>query len=72
MRNILTCFFLASALAWGQSSTGSIRGSFTDNTKAAVAGAKISATDADRNVSSSTLSDEAGRYIFPTLPAARY
>ena len=28
--------------------------------------------DADRNVDYSTLTDSAGRYIFPTLPAARY
>jgi hypothetical protein len=42
-------FFLFSALSWSQSYTGSIRGT-TDNTKAAVP-AKVTATDADRNVS---------------------
>ena len=34
--------------------------------------AKVTATDADRNVDYSTVTDTAGRYILPTLPAARY
>ena len=72
MRDFLTCFFLVATLSWGQSFTGSIRGTITDNTKATVGGAKITATDADRNVEHTTVSDSSGRYIFPTLPAARY
>jgi len=59
-------------LSRAQSSTGSIRGTITDATKAPVPNAKITATDADRNVGYPTVADSAGRYIFPTLPAARY
>jgi hypothetical protein len=69
---ILACFCLVTAISWGQSFTGSIRGTITDNTKAGVGGAKITATDADRNVETTTVSDSSGRYIFPALPAARY
>ncbi len=72
MRNILVSLSLFSAVAWGQSYTGSIRGTITDNTKAAVPAAKITVTDADRNVEYSTVSDSSGRYILTTLPAARY
>src|SRR5262245_45302432 len=64
--------FVFSAFAWGQSFTGSIRGTITDSTKAPVAAAKVTATDVDRSVDYSTLADSVGRYILPTLPAARY
>jgi hypothetical protein len=37
-----------------------------------VPNAKVTVTDADRNVAYPTVADSAGRYIFPTLPAARY
>src|SRR5262249_38112607 len=72
VRNLLISVCLLSALSWAQSYTGSIRGTVTDHTRAAVPAAKITATDADRNVQFSTVTDSAGRYIFPTLPAARY
>ena len=72
MRSFGASLFLLSAIAWCQSYTGSIRGTITDNTRAAVPGAKVTATDVDRKVDYPTTSDSAGRYIFPTLPAARY
>src|SRR5499427_6594602 len=72
MRNVPISVCLLSVLSWAQSYTGSIRGTVTDHTRAAVPAAKITATDADRNVQFSTVTDSAGRYIFPTLPAARY
>src|SRR4051794_22212686 len=71
-RKSLTGFFLFSALTWAQSFTGSVRGSITDTSKAAVPGAKVTATDADRNLEYPTVADSSGRYSFPTLPAARY
>jgi hypothetical protein len=72
VRNLLISTCLFSALALAQSYTGSIRGTITDNTKAPVPGARITATDADRNVDYSTVTDTSGRYSMPTLPAARY
>ena len=44
----------------------------TDTTKAGVPNAKVTATDADRNVEYPTTADSSGRYIFPGLPPARY
>ena len=72
MRNILSCFCLCSILSWAQSFTGSIRGTVTDSTQAAVPNAKVTAVDADRNTEYSTVADSSGRYMFPTLPTARY
>src|SRR4051812_29407701 len=64
--------FLVTAVAWGQSFTGSIRGTITDNTKATVPSAKVVATDVDRRVEYSTVADPLGRYSLPSLPAAQY
>jgi hypothetical protein len=72
MRHLTGAIFLFAASVWGQSYTGSIRGTITDNTKAAVPGAKITATDIDRRVDYATVADSMGRYILPTLPAAQY
>ena len=72
MNRVLCSSLLLSVLAWSQTFTGSIRGTLTDTTHAAVPNAKVTATDADRNVPYSTLADSAGRYVFPTLPPARY
>jgi hypothetical protein len=77
MRNRLLHLCLISVLSfpvlsWAQSYTGSIQGTITDTSRAALPGAKVTATDVDRNVEYHTLADSAGRYVFPTLPAASY
>ncbi|MBZ5623672.1 MAG: carboxypeptidase-like regulatory domain-containing protein, partial [Acidobacteriia bacterium] len=72
MKKLLCCVLFSCIAAWSQTATGSIRGTVTDPTKAAVPGAKVIATDVDRNVEYPTSTDTAGRYIFPTLPVARY
>lgn len=72
MRKLLFVFSGFLALSWAQSFTGSIRGSVTDPTKAAIAGAKVTVIDADRGVEYPTVADSLGRYSFTTLPAARY
>ena len=60
MSKLGAILFLFSALSWSQSYTGSIRGTITDNTNAAVPAAKVTATDVDRNVDYSTVTDSAG------------
>src|SRR3954447_26510167 len=65
-------FCLVAGFMWFQSFTGSIRGTVTDSSHAAVPTAKVTAIDADRNVESSTVTDSSGRYIFTTLPTANY
>src|SRR5262245_2903940 len=72
MRKTLSAIFVFSLVTWGQSFTGSIRGTITDSTQAGVPNAKVTVVDADRNVDFTTQADTSGRYIFPTLPAARY
>ncbi len=72
MRKLLAGVFLLATSAWSQSYTASVRGTVTDASHAAVPNAKVTATDADRNVEYPTRTDAAGRYIFTTLPPARY
>src|SRR5579872_4697924 len=72
MRTALLFLLLSSVTAWSQTSTGSIRGTITDPTNAAVPNAKVTATDVDRGVHYPTSADTLGRYIFPGLPPARY
>lgn len=61
----------ASFLA-AQSFTAAMRGVVTDPTGAVVAGAKITVTEADRNVSRTVFTDEAGRYVAPNLNPGFY
>jgi hypothetical protein len=72
MRKLQFCVFLSCLAAWSQTFTGSIRGTITDPTAAAVPNAKVVATDVDRNTEYPTTADTAGRYVFPGLPPATY
>src|SRR5262249_1305714 len=72
MLRTIVALCLFTGVSWSQSFTGSIRGTVTDSSHAAVPNAKVIAIDSDRNVESSTLTDNVGRYIFTTLPAANY
>ncbi len=51
---------------------GSIAGTVTDATGAAVAGAKVTVTAQATNVSRSSNTDEAGHYLVPLLPVADF
>jgi hypothetical protein len=57
---------------WAQTGGGSIVGSVVDSSDAAVAGAKVSATNAGTNAVNETTSDNTGYFEFPLLPAGRY
>jgi hypothetical protein len=72
MFKVALALILSAFAVWSQTSTGSIRGTITDPSQAAVPSAKVTATDVDRGVDYSTTTDAAGRYIFPGLPPARY
>ena len=63
---------LSAALLFGQSERGTITGTVTDSTGAAVPQAKITATEAATNVATSTRSNEAGDYTLPNLPIGTY
>jgi hypothetical protein len=61
------------ALAWSQSSyTAAVRGTVTDPSGGAVPGAKVTVTEADRNIPHAATTDQAGRYVVIALPPGRY
>jgi hypothetical protein len=59
--------------AWAQEVTGSIAGTVSDSSGAAVAGAKVSIKSLDKNVVVRTITTEAnGQYLAAYLPVGRY
>ena len=79
MRNIFLAVISACGLAlllagqmFGQLLQGTIDGNVTDPTQAAVAGAKVSATNEQTNLTRDTLSNSGGGYSLPTLPPGVY
>jgi hypothetical protein len=68
---VFTCFAAFTALA---QSTGNaaVNGTVTDTSGAPVVGAAVTLTDVARGQVRETATNEAGRYVFPTLPAGAY
>jgi Carboxypeptidase regulatory-like domain len=59
--------------AMGQmADTGSVAGTVSDPSGAAVAGAAVALTDTSTNAQRTTASNEAGRYVFPNVPPGTY
>ncbi|MBI1792528.1 MAG: TonB-dependent receptor, partial [Acidobacteria bacterium] len=63
---------LAGALIWAQSYTAAVRGLVTDSSGAAVPGAKVVITEAERNVQHVAATDTLGRYVSTALPPGNY
>ncbi len=78
LSRLITCSFIAviAALlvqaAAGQTSSGSISGLVTDQSGAAVPDVEISVTDADRNSTFRSVSNESGFYVVSQLPPGTY
>lgn len=68
----LICLFTTIAIAHAQIGGGSLVGNLTDPAGALVAGAKITAVQVETGVRQETISNEAGYFEFPLLPAGRY
>jgi hypothetical protein len=66
------CAALSTAMLWSQSYQGGIRGRVIDSTGAAIANAKVTATEAATGVSRATLSNNIGEYVFNALNPADY
>ncbi len=64
--------FCSSALAFGQIASGALGGTVTDSNGANVPGAKIIVTGIATGSKVETTSNEAGVYVFASLPAAAY
>src|SRR5579863_5589803 len=59
-------------MVWGQLYTGSVTGVVTDPSGASVPRAQITLTDIERGTPSTTKTDEAGRYLFRSMPPGTY
>jgi len=60
------------SVAWGQKDMGSVVGTVRDTSGAAVAGAKVIITDADRGTSFETTTNMTGEYVASPLLVGRY
>ena len=77
-RKVLAVLF--SALSFGfvgsemyaQAITGTLLGTVTDASGAIIAGAQITATNLETNISQATVSGSGGDYTIPNLPPGRY
>ncbi len=63
---------LVPSLAAAQAVTGTLLGNITDSSGAGVPGATVTATDVGKNVSRNVTTNEAGYYIFSSLPNGNY
>ena len=63
---------LAPSAASAQAVTGTLLGNVTDSSGAAVPGATVTATETQTSISRSTVSNEAGYYIFPSIQNGTY
>ncbi len=69
---MLLCIFSAAPFALSQSATTSLRGVVKDPSGALVPGAKVALIDAANGVTLNTIADNAGSYVFPQIPPAKY
>jgi hypothetical protein len=58
--------------AFGQTTTGSIFGTVTDQNDSVITGSMITATDNKTGITRTTQSNESGNYLFPSMPAGDY
>ena len=75
MRFFVLCsaLLLAAALAFGQTGgTGTIQGTVTDPSGAAIPGASVTATNLGTGIKTDRKTTEAGFFALPLLPAGEY
>ena len=68
----LLVIWSTAAIVFGQGSGSSLSGLISDSSEAAVPSAKVTARHVSTNVTSETVSDNAGYYRFPSLPVGEY
>jgi hypothetical protein len=69
---VLAMVAFCAVAAFGQSTFGSIVGTVTDSSNAAIPGAKITAHSLDENADFETTSNGSGEYVFENLKAGHY
>src|SRR5215831_11868358 len=70
----IVLYLIASMNVFGiaQTPTATVTGIVLDSTRAVLAGVQITATSTDRNTRSSTITNDSGRYVLPTLNPGEY
>lgn len=68
---LFSTLFLVST-AFGQSTSASLSGIVTDQTKAVIAGASVTITSDAKNITVKVSTDDQGRYVVPTLEPGFY
>jgi len=63
---------LCASLAFSQAVNSTVLGTVTDSSGAVVAGAKVTLTEADTNVSHTGQTNESGNFVFPDQPPGNY
>jgi len=71
-QHIVSVIALCSFSLWAQSERGSIRGTVTDTSGAAIAGVQVTATNAGTGVQTQAVSTDAGNYNIPQLQPGEY
>src|SRR5437763_3644531 len=66
------CFFFSALPGFGQTSSGTIRGTVTDQSGGAVADAEVHVVNVATNVSHPSRTNEQGVYVVPLILPGRY
>src|SRR5258708_14555990 len=69
---LLALTLLLAGLSYGQAVTGSLLGTITDSSGAAVPNAKVTITDANTGISRTATTNESGNFSFVDLPPGTY
>jgi hypothetical protein len=69
---ILLCFTLATLSAYGQTTTGAIFGTITDQSGAAIPSSTVTATDLKTGIVRTAQTNSSGNYVFPSVPPGDY
>jgi hypothetical protein len=76
MQRIISCLlllvFVTANVAFAQTTSGSIAGSITDPSKAAIANATVKIMDEAKGFTLTAETDSEGRFVFPQLPPSTY
>lgn len=72
MASVISVFILSSAIAYGQSTTGSIEGTVKDPQGAVVPGATVTAVGTTAGYSRTQTADSNGAFRFERVPTGRY
>src|SRR5258706_6550262 len=71
LRNVFLVLSLGCSLVWGQA-TAQISGTVKDQSGAVLPGVEITATQTETGIARTTVSNETGSYVLPSLPLGPY